>query len=182
MPDLILEHAATVQRAATLFGQLSTEQINWKPAPDKWGVGLCLEHLIVTDNTYRPLFASILAGTYSPALWTRISPFSAWFGRWLVREMGATVNKPIESPAAFRPQPTKVMPSTQVAEYVKHGMEMNHLLAQLAATDTKVCIPSPAMALITYPLADCIELMVKHHARHMAQAERAMLLPGFPKA
>jgi len=41
------------------FSNLDTEQINWKPSPKKWSVAQCLDHLIVTSQSYQSTFDSI---------------------------------------------------------------------------------------------------------------------------
>ena len=35
------------------FGELNEEQLNQKPSPDKWSIGECIDHLIVSHNQYR---------------------------------------------------------------------------------------------------------------------------------
>lgn len=178
---LIADHLATVQRAQARFGQLSAAQINHRPAPDKWSIGLCLEHLMVTDATYTPAFSAILAGTYRPTLWGRISPFSGYLGAMLVRETGAEVQRPAQSPPAFRPSESSHLPADIVQRFVAHGHELNAVLAKLTVTDTTVIIASPALGLITYPLSQCIEILVRHTERHVRQAERVMESEGFPE-
>ena len=34
------------------FGELTSEQINWKPAAESWSVGQCLDHLIKANERY----------------------------------------------------------------------------------------------------------------------------------
>ena len=49
MPVLLADIHAIALDAEKLFGSLSAEQLNWKPAPDRWSVAQCLEHLINTN-------------------------------------------------------------------------------------------------------------------------------------
>ena len=178
---LIADHIASVKRAQALFVQLSAAQLNFRPAPDKWSIGLCLEHLMVTDATYSGTFSAILDGTYRPSVWGRISPFSGYLGKMLVRETGAEVKRPAQSPPAFRPSESSNLPADMVQRFVAHGTELNGVLDRLSRTDTSVIIASPALGLITYPLSDCIEILSRHTERHVRQAERVMSAQGFPK-
>ena len=45
---------------------------------------------------------------------------------------------------------------------------------------TKIIITSPVASVITYSLADAIQLMSVHERRHFQQAERVMQAQGFP--
>jgi hypothetical protein len=31
------------------FENITQEQLNWKPAPESWSIGQCLDHLVVAD-------------------------------------------------------------------------------------------------------------------------------------
>lgn len=136
---------------------------------------------MVTDTTYSPTFDALLAGTYRPSLWGRISPFSGYLGRMLVRETGAEVRRPAQSPPAFRPSGSSNLPADMVQKFVAHATELNNVLGRLSQTDTSVIIASPALGLITYPLSDCIAILVHHTERHVRQAERVMKAEGFPQ-
>ena len=37
---------------------LSEPQFNWRPSPEKWSIGECLEHLNVTARLYWPIIAA----------------------------------------------------------------------------------------------------------------------------
>jgi len=43
---------AADRRAIALAQRLGPHQLNWKPAPDVWSVGQCLEHLCVANEVY----------------------------------------------------------------------------------------------------------------------------------
>jgi len=65
------------------FGELSTEQLNWKPNSNTWSIAQNLDHLIVINETYYPVLAELKAGTYK-------SPFIARFG-FIVSFLGKTI-------------------------------------------------------------------------------------------
>ena len=69
------------ERVKTEFSKLSLQQLNWKPAPDKWSIGQCLDHLIVSNSSYFPVFERITNGTYQMTAWQKLSPFSSLFGK-----------------------------------------------------------------------------------------------------
>ncbi|MGH7471115.1 MAG: DinB family protein [Longimicrobiales bacterium] len=43
-------------------------QLNWKPAPDSWSVGQCLDHLININREYDPTFDRIQKGEHERRL------------------------------------------------------------------------------------------------------------------
>ncbi|MEJ7700169.1 MAG: DinB family protein [Pyrinomonadaceae bacterium] len=50
--DLTGELEEISQNAQKTFGNLSAEQINWRPSADGWSVGQCFEHLIKTNELF----------------------------------------------------------------------------------------------------------------------------------
>ena len=73
--------------AGELVGTLTDAQFAWSPAPDRWSVGQCIEHLNVTARAYLPsldeaIAAAIRAGVYGTG------PFTYnLLGRMMVRSM-----------------------------------------------------------------------------------------------
>lgn len=63
---------AHMERTRKLFldsiAGLSEAQWNWKPAPDRWSVGECAEHITRTEAALRGLIAGTLATPTDPAL------------------------------------------------------------------------------------------------------------------
>jgi arginine decarboxylase len=59
---IIAEVREVSDEADRLFGQLTSAQLNWKPAPDSWSVAQCLEHLIAMNADFFPAFDAITRG------------------------------------------------------------------------------------------------------------------------
>ena len=66
------------------FGALSAEQLNWKPAPESWSVGQCLDHLIKSNEEFFPELEGIASGTRKNTFWQNWSPLSGIAGAFLV--------------------------------------------------------------------------------------------------
>ena len=167
-------HAQAVNKADVLFSGLTQAQLNQRPSPGTWGVGLCLEHLLVTDSTYGPIIDLLLNQTYKPSLWSRISPFSTLIGQKLATEMLTENIAPAKVPPAFKPNEQQTVGADIVVRFVAHGHQLQGQLHQLANLDQALVVPSPALGLITYTLSDCIRILCGHTARHVRQAERAL--------
>jgi len=71
--------------AKSQFGALTTEQLNRKPSEKEWSVAQCFDHLIVTHSLYFPLFERFAAGDTKMSFWEKASPFSGFFGRFLIK-------------------------------------------------------------------------------------------------
>lgn len=79
---LIAELDAADQLAKELVAGLTSEQLNWQPAPGTWSIGQCLLHLCMTNEQYAPAIAVSLAGKAGSPV-QDITP--GWFGRWFIR-------------------------------------------------------------------------------------------------
>jgi uncharacterized damage-inducible protein DinB len=176
--DQLNEAVTTVRNS---FIQLTEEQLNWKPLPEKWSIAQCLDHLVNSDEAYYPVFEKIISGTHTPSLWTRISPFSTFFGNWLTKNSGAVVNKKIKNPKIFSPAYSRIDTGI-VKRYIDHVETMKSYVGKLTKMDTdKIKIASPASAIVTYSLADAITLLTGHEIRHVTQAINIFNHPQFPK-
>jgi hypothetical protein len=56
------------EQARQEFSSLTIDQLNWKPHPDKWSIGQCLDHIITTNSTYLQVFESIINRKYKSDL------------------------------------------------------------------------------------------------------------------
>ena len=75
------------------FGGLTAEQLNWKPAPESWSIGQCLDHLIKSNEEFYPELDKLAAGTRKNTLWQSISPLSGVAGAFLVSTLKKEGNK-----------------------------------------------------------------------------------------
>ncbi len=161
---------------------LSPAQLNWKLDAKEWSVGQCLDHLIVTNGTYRPVLSQIQAGTYRPALWQRLPGLPGFFGDLFYNTLNPTTARPVQSPPAFRPR-SSTIPSDIVAQF---GAQQDELIAAMRACANLPCeqiiIASPALALISYSLMDAFRIMTVHEQLHLGQLLRVIEHPDFPGA
>jgi hypothetical protein len=174
---------AARERARRVAGGLSRAQLDWQPGPGRWGVGQCLEHLLVSDERLEPGVRQALA-----ALEARGGPpvYAEWKmgfrGGFLIRSIDpATGKRRIKTGSVFQPGPTARPDVAAACE-----RDLDRLLEMLRAADgfdvTKARVTSPMTRLITYHLGDALTIMVVHWPRHLDQAERVKAEPNFPKA
>ena len=69
------------------FGSLNSDQINWKPDPNTWSIGQNIEHLIVINETYFPIFQALKNGTYKTPFIGKIGFLSNFFGNFILKSV-----------------------------------------------------------------------------------------------
>lgn len=162
------------------FSDLSLLQLNWKPAPDSWSIGQCLDHLIVSDCLYFPALQKIAEGKFEMTAWERWSPFSSLFGRMLVQLLQEKVKKKVKAPKVLIPFSSQIDLGI-LERFQKH---LDTLLEYLAACKTinldRTHITSPVSKFVTYSLRNAITILIQHLHRHINQAMKVKKHNGFP--
>lgn len=167
--------------AKAMFGSLSIEQLNWKPSEKEWSVAQCFDHLTRTHSLYFPLFARFAAGDTKMSFWEKASPFSGFFGRFLIKGLDPKNLKKMKTTGKAEPS-TSEIGGDIIERFCKHQDQMiaaiNKLPSDLDAT--KQIVTSPLLGAITYSLADTFTFVPMHCRRHFDQAKRIAQAAGFP--
>jgi hypothetical protein len=180
MSEIISELEKISGDARNTFGNLSTEQINWKPSETGWSVGQCFEHLIKSNEFFYGELDKIAAGTRQNSFLENWSPLSGIFGSLLVGSLKKDERK-------FKAPTQKIVPPSDVdaaiiENFIVHQAE---LIGKIKKTETadwnKIKITSPFMFLMTYKLSDGFQVIIEHEKRHFRQAQRVMQAEGFPR-
>lgn len=179
---LVQELQAVAEDARKVFGGLSPAQLNWKPSAGQWGVGQCFDHLIVTNRSFFPVMERVAAGTFKSDLWARVSPFSGFFGRYILGALDPSRGKKIKAPRAFLPASSDV-DAEVIGRFVENLSEVSARMRATEGVDLgRTVVTSPAMALVTYSLRDVYRIFVAHARGHFEQARRVTRTEGFPAA
>jgi hypothetical protein len=162
------------------FGALTPDQLNWKPAADSWSIAQCLDHLILTNTQMLPAIDGKIAGGGN-SFWENWSPLTGYFGRFLSGTMTKDEKK-------FKAPSKAIVPPSDIdVDIVDNFAENNRILKEKisACGDLdwrSTVVTSPFMRLMTYRLADGVDILVGHEKRHIRQAKRVVETPGFPAA
>jgi hypothetical protein len=164
-------------RAKRLASGLTTAQLNWKPSPQEWSVGQCLDHLCVANDVYLASIARSFEGR-PRAVVSDISP--GWFGRWFIRSY-------IEpSPVTKRGRaPRKIVPASAVdASILDRFLATNQTLRDHVRRASqydvnRIRFKNPFVAGIRFTVGTGFEILVRHQRRHLLQAERIAAREGF---
>lgn len=179
MDEIVSEYEKIIGKVQETFGKLSGEQINWKPRPDSWSVGQCLDHLIKSNEAFDEEFQSLAKGEKKPNFWEKYSPFTSFFGNFLLKSLKNDAKK-FKAPTKTIVPPSSI--SADIVEiFIKHQSEIVEKLKMLKNVDMNSVVTSPFLRLMTYRLGTALEIGVEHEKRHIRQAERVMQSEGFPK-
>jgi hypothetical protein len=161
----------------TLSQPLDGYQRLWRPAPERWGVADCFEHLIATGAAYYPRIAAAMdQSNHAPA--RDYAP--SWFGRLFIWGAGPGSRTRIRARKMFIPPPAL---DDAPERFILQQKELLGLVAEARRHSLqKVKIRSPLSRLLTLSLGECLEMIVVHQKRHLGQAERILSEQQFPAA
>jgi hypothetical protein len=179
--NMVIKGKEADGKVKTEFINLSLQQLNWKPAPDSWSIGQCLDHLIISDCSYFPIFKKIPDSKHQMTTWERWSPFSALFGKILVSQLKENVKRKVNAPKIFVPSASNIDAGI-IERFHKHLDSLLEYIAAFRDVDLdKTYITSPISKLVTYSLRNAVTLLVQHEHRHINQAIRVKAKEEFPK-
>jgi len=168
-------------RAISLAKGLTVAQLNWKPRPETWSVGQCLEHLCLSNEVYVAPIEIALRTAPTGAV-AEITP--GWFGSWFIR----TYIEPNTQKARAR-SPRKSAPIVRDvdASILQRFLDSNESIRDLAARArehdvNRVRFRNPFVSWIRFTVGTGFQIVARHNHRHLSQAERVMRLPDFPSA
>lgn len=170
------------QEACVLCHGLDGAAFNWQPAPERWSVGQCLDHLNHAGALLLPRLDEAIARGRAAGVYAEGPTRYGWLGRWWVRAMHPTCRRRFRAPAAYLPAAEPLDPDDVLATFLD---VQDALAARLEAADgldlARLKVRSPAYAWMRLPLGVWFESTLAHEERHLAQARQVMAQPGFPR-
>lgn len=173
------EFPAKLKAAA---GNLSAEQLNWKPDAKTWSVGECIDHIITTNRSYFTQLEAIARGDKHVSFWEKLPLLHGFWGRFLVKATSPNSPKKAKSPPPFRPTRSTVSP-TILDEFTEHQRKLIALAEGTDGVDHhETIVSSPGAGFVTYSLHDGLTILFQHETRHLNQIIALMKRPEFPKS
>lgn len=177
---LINEFQTISENAKKIFGELSNEQINWRPRADAWGIGQCFDHLIKSNQEFEPQFQEMTDGNRKQTFWQNYSPLTGFFGNFLLNTLKNDAKK-FKAPSKAIVPPSDI-PADIIEQFAAHQDYVCETLKSLDHLDwNKTIVTSPFLRLMTYRLDIAFDIAVEHEKRHFRQAERVIQQENFPK-
>jgi hypothetical protein len=163
--------------ARQLAADLDEEQLNWKPAPDRWSMAQCLAHLTVGTAEFEPYFRKALDEKRMAAN-PRYRP--TLLGGLLIRQLLPQTTRRMSAPKIFHPSASAIKDSLK--NFLAQQDAFLDFVRRTEGIDyNRTRLRSPVTPLVRYSLADAYVLTVVHGQRHLAQARRVREMPEFPR-
>ncbi len=161
------------------FSNLSLQQLNWKPNEDKWSIGQCLDHLVISDCLYFPTFKKITEGTYKMSTWEQVNPFSRILGKMVAQQTQEKIVKKMKTPRIFNPSSSQIDLGI-IERFHKHLDSLLEYIGNFRTVNLdQLHITSPVSGFVTYSLRNAITILIPHLHRHINQALRVKALTTF---
>ena len=166
--------------ARSVVDGLNEAQLNWKPAPDKWSIAQCLEHLTAASCGFNPYFDEALArGRQRFAASSPPAYQPTFMGRWLIKHVEPESPRKLRAPKIFKPSASKVQDALD--NFLAQQKIFLKFVGQTSGIDyNRTRLRSPVTPLVRYSLADAYVITVSHEQRHLQQARRVRETSGFP--
>jgi DinB superfamily len=164
--------------ADRLAGGLTTQQFNWRPAPDRWSVAQCLVHLNISAELYVPPMQSAIRAGRSQGL-LGFGPFRyGLLSRWMLQAVDPANRRKHKSPALFVASAAMTYSVGEVlSDFQAAGGRWEQLVREADGLDlARITVRSPAVSLIRLPIGAWFDIQATHERRHLRQAEDVLRL------
>lgn len=153
------------------FGNLSGEQLNWKPTPGVWSIAQNIDHLIVINQTYYPVIDLLLKGHYKTPLVGKVGFIVDFFGKFILQSVQPDRKRKMKTFPMWEPA-TSDISGDIIQRFEKHQEELKQKINVCQSLiDQGAVISSPANKNIVYKLETAFDIITTHEVRHFEQAK-----------
>jgi len=158
------------------FGKLNADQLNWKPAADKWSIAQNMDHLIVINSSYFPIIDSLKKGTYKAPFLGKVGVLVSFFGKMILNSVYPDRRRKMNTFPIWEPTKSEI-PTGIMDRFVAHQAKLKKVIEDSQDLLKKgVVISSPANRNIVYKLEKAFDIIVTHEQRHLEQAKEVFHL------
>lgn len=170
--------------ARQLTAGLSDSQLNWSPAPGRWSIAQCLDHLSAVAKSYGLALEQGIAKARAQGITASGQMRYSWFERWMIRSIEPPPGRRLPAPGMFKPaESTQKLPGPLViAEYIALKDRFVELLSSADGLDIgRVKITSPVTRLLRLRIGAAFAFLASHERRHLWQARQVRENADFPE-
>ena len=180
MQKFLREAPLLIDTANKQFSGLSEMQFNWKPSEEKWSIGECINHLVITHKLYnskikklQSLFEDTSNGSFKFK-----HTFSA---RMILKYVDPNSTTRTKTFKVFKPLMRQIN-SSIIRSFCEEVESLISFAEKLHDVDlTKLKISSPVSKLLRMNVGDALLINLYHDQRHLNQAEKIKNETNFPK-
>lgn len=177
--ELLQQLSSELKEQTTRASQLMNQDektLQKNPAPGKWNVLQCIEHLNSYARHYLPAFEKAMEHSQARGWAPSAEITSTWLGKKCIQSVLVTTTKKMKTPKRHN-HIEKQVNKKALDEFLQHQQRLEKILQQAAGVNlpkTKVRIE--IMPLLRLHLGDFLQFFIYHQTRHLAQAERCLKL------
>ena len=180
-PDLEQQLDRIIEEACTILDGLTADQVNWRPAPDRWSVGECISHLNVGMRAVLPALDRAIETARANGLVGAGSGRYGWFANWMVRSQEPPVKRRLKTVPVFQAVAALHEAARLLSEFRAARSELGERLARAEGIDWgRAKVVSPASRFFRLPFGAYVAFLLAHDRRHLWQAREVRNHPGFP--
>ncbi len=158
------------------FGHLGEKELNWKPNPQTWSIAQNIDHLMVVNETYFPVLASLKAGSYKTPFIAKLGFMVSFLGKTVLNAVKPDRKKKMKTFSVWEPTVSQVKGDI-LQQFEKHQNELKRQIETSKELIEKgTIISSPANKNIVYKLETAFDIIVSHEQRHLEQAKEVLQL------
>lgn len=178
--DLSDQLEAIRRDAQALVEGLRSDQLAWRPAPGRWSIAECLEHLSRTAETMMPGIDAAIADARARGL-TRRAPYRPGIlERFVLKGTEPPPKAKMKAGKTLAPA-TDLDPAAAVARFFDFQDELARRIAASNDLDlSRIKVPSPVVSWLRYRLGFAFHFCLAHERRHLWQAWQVRRAEGFP--
>lgn len=161
--------------AKSAFSNLTPETLHQKPDSKNWSIAENLEHIIVLNSSYFPIFKKLQNGNFSGAFVSKISFFPKVIGDMIFNSVSDGGKRKVKTFPLWEPQISSAQKDDILEKFIEHQKELSEWVNDLHPfLEQRTIIHSPANKLIVYSLNRAFEIIIAHEKRHLDQAKNVL--------
>ena len=170
----IIKLDALTAKFNEVFGDLTPQQLNWKPDANTWSIAEKIEHLNLVNESYFPVIEKLKTKTYKQPFTAKFNFLINFFGTSILKSVQPETKRKSKTFPGWKPsasnQTNNVLErfnciQAQLREIIKNSEEL---------LKSKTVISSPANSRIVYRLETAFEILLAHEERHFQQAKKLL--------
>lgn len=170
------------QDAGGLMSTLTEEQFSWRPAPNRWSMCDCFEHLNITaEKLFVPRIDAAMADARRRGL-TSAGPFVySALQRIFLRLSEPPPKLRFKAPRAVKPQQTRPLAAVR-GDFMMWQDRLGERIRQADGFDLQRARHGSPMPFWRWSLGTFLAVTLAHERRHIWQAREVRNAAGFPQA
>ena len=158
------------------FGSLTAEQLNWKPNESQWSIAQNIDHLIVINESYYPIFEKLRSGNLKTPFVGKVGFLVSLFGKLILKGVQPDRKQKMKTFPIWEPSKSEI--SGNILErFEAHQTSLKDEIQSLSPyIEKRAVIFSPANNRIVYRLDTALDIIISHEKRHLEQAREVLAL------